>query len=162
MEAMTWGNSTDQKQASLHSQYTPFQPGNLANRVQADRCAHQLCTMAESQGHLLIPGQGSSLSVALGEHKDGTWEGSGEEGGCHTFLGFLHDLLYSFPPNELPLEADLAFLILQQPPMGCESWTIKKVEHRRIHAFELWCWRKLKSPLESKEIKPVNPKGNQP
>ena len=26
---------------------------------------------------------------------------------------------------------------------GCESWTIKKVKHRRIDAFELWCWRKL-------------------
>ena len=26
---------------------------------------------------------------------------------------------------------------------GCESWTIKKTEHRRIEAFELWCWRKL-------------------
>src|SRR5574337_232703 len=26
---------------------------------------------------------------------------------------------------------------------GCESWTVKKVEHRRIDAFELWCWRKL-------------------
>ena len=25
----------------------------------------------------------------------------------------------------------------------CESWTIKKAEHRRIHAFELWCWRNL-------------------
>ena len=25
---------------------------------------------------------------------------------------------------------------------GCESWTIKKVEHRRIDAFELWCWRR--------------------
>ena len=28
---------------------------------------------------------------------------------------------------------------------GCESWTIKKAEHRRIDAFELWCWRKLLS-----------------
>ena len=27
--------------------------------------------------------------------------------------------------------------------MDCESWTIKKVEHRRIDAFELWCWRRL-------------------
>ena len=27
--------------------------------------------------------------------------------------------------------------------MGCESWTIKKAEHGRIDAFELWCWRKL-------------------
>ena len=26
---------------------------------------------------------------------------------------------------------------------GCESWTIKKVEHGRIDAFELWCWRRL-------------------
>ena len=26
---------------------------------------------------------------------------------------------------------------------GCESWTVKKVEHRRIDAFELWCWRRL-------------------
>ena len=45
---------------------------------------------------------------------------------------------------------------------GCESWTIKKTEHQRTDAFELWCWRKtLESPLEHKEIKPVNPKGNQ-
>ena len=45
---------------------------------------------------------------------------------------------------------------------GCESWTIKKAEHQRIDAFELWCWRRLfESPLDCKEIKPVNPKGNQ-
>ena len=43
-----------------------------------------------------------------------------------------------------------------------ESWTIKKAEHLRIDAFELWCWRRLfESPLDSKEIQPVNPKGNQ-
>ena len=41
---------------------------------------------------------------------------------------------------------------------GCESWTIKKDEHQRIDAFELWCWRTLESPLDYK-IKPVNPKG---
>ena len=45
---------------------------------------------------------------------------------------------------------------------GCESWTIKKAEQSRIDAFELWCWRRLLSPLDSKETKPVNPKGNQP
>ena len=44
---------------------------------------------------------------------------------------------------------------------GCESWTIKKAEHRRIDAFELWCWRWLLSPLDCKEIKLVNPKGYQ-
>ena len=45
---------------------------------------------------------------------------------------------------------------------GCESWTIQKAEHWRIDAFELWCWRRLDSPLDFKEIKSVNPKGNQP
>ena len=44
---------------------------------------------------------------------------------------------------------------------GCESWTVKKAEHRRIDAFELWCWRRLLSPLDGKEIQPDNPKGNQ-
>ena len=45
----------------------------------------------------------------------------------------------------------------------CESRTIKKVERLRTDAFELWCWRRLlRSPLDCKEIKPVNPKGNQP
>ena len=44
---------------------------------------------------------------------------------------------------------------------GCESWTIKKAEYQRIDAFEPWCWRRLLSPLDCKEIQPVNPKGNQ-
>ena len=44
---------------------------------------------------------------------------------------------------------------------GCESWTVKKAECRRIDAFELWCWRKLETPLDCKEIQPVHPKGNQ-
>ena len=44
---------------------------------------------------------------------------------------------------------------------GCKIWTIKKAECRRIDAFELWCWRRLLSPLDFKEIQPVHPKGNQ-
>ena len=43
-----------------------------------------------------------------------------------------------------------------------ECWTIKKAKHLRIDAFELLCWRKLLSPLDSKETKVVNSKGNQP
>ena len=43
---------------------------------------------------------------------------------------------------------------------GCESWTIKEAERQRIDAFELWCWRRLESPLDNKNIKPVNPKEN--
>ena len=45
---------------------------------------------------------------------------------------------------------------------GCEKWTIKKAECWRIDAFELWCWEQtLESPLDFKEIKSVNHKGNQ-
>ena len=43
---------------------------------------------------------------------------------------------------------------------GCESLTLKRAEHRRIDAFELWCWRTLESPLDCKEIQPGHPKGN--
>ena len=43
---------------------------------------------------------------------------------------------------------------------GCESWTIKKAEHQRIDAFELWRWRILLSPLDCKEIQQVHPKGD--
>ena len=44
----------------------------------------------------------------------------------------------------------------------CESWTTKKTELQRTDAFKLWCWRKRESPLDSKEIKLVICKGNQP
>ena len=46
---------------------------------------------------------------------------------------------------------------------GCESWTIKKTEHRRIDAFELWCWRRLlRVPWTARRsnqsvIKEINP-----
>ena len=40
---------------------------------------------------------------------------------------------------------------------GCENWTVKRAEHQRIDASELWCWRRLESPLDCKEIRPVNP-----
>ena len=44
---------------------------------------------------------------------------------------------------------------------GCESWTVKKAERRKIDAFELWCWRRLESSLDCKEIQPVHPEGDQ-
>ena len=44
----------------------------------------------------------------------------------------------------------------------CECWTINKTEHWRIDAFEPWCWRRLLRVLWHKEIKLVNPQGNQP
>ena len=45
---------------------------------------------------------------------------------------------------------------------GCASWTVKKAEHWKIDAFELWYWRRLlRSPLDCKEIQPVHPEGDQ-
>ena len=44
---------------------------------------------------------------------------------------------------------------------GCESWTVKKAECRRIDAFELWCWRRLLRVPRTARRSPVNPKGNQ-
>ena len=41
---------------------------------------------------------------------------------------------------------------------GCESWTVKKAECRRVDAFELWCWRRLESSLDCKEVQPAHPK----
>ena len=53
----------------------------------------------------------------------------------------------------------MVFLVVM---CGCESWTIKKAECRRIDAFELWCWRRLlRVPWTAKEIQPVHPKGDQ-
>ena len=46
---------------------------------------------------------------------------------------------------------------------GYEFWTIKKAEHRRTDAFELWLLEKtLESPLDCKEIQPVHSEGDQP
>ena len=43
-------------------------------------------------------------------------------------------------PKKVQLVKALVFPVVMY---GCESWTIKKAEHRRIDAFELWCWRRL-------------------
>ena len=43
-------------------------------------------------------------------------------------------------PTKLHLVKAMVFSVVIY---GCESWTTKKVEHRRIDAFELWCWRRL-------------------
>ena len=53
-------------------------------------------------------------------------------------------------------------MVLPVVMYGCESWTIKKAEHQRIDAFELWCWRRLlRVPWTAKRsIQAVNPKEN--
>ena len=61
----------------------------------------------------------------------------------------------------LPTKVCLVKAMYPVVMFGCESWTIKKTEWRRIDAFELWCWRRLKSPLDCKGIQSVHPKGDQ-
>ena len=43
-------------------------------------------------------------------------------------------------PTKVHLVKPMVFPVVKY---GCESWTVKKAEHRRIDAFELWCWRRL-------------------
>ena len=61
-------------------------------------------------------------------------------------------------PTKVHLVKAMVFPVVMY---GCESWTIKKAEHRRIDVFELWYWRTLESPLDCKEIQPIHVKGDQ-
>ena len=60
-------------------------------------------------------------------------------------------------PTKVRLVKAMVFPVVMY---GCESWTVKKAECRRIDAFELWCWRRLLR-LDCKEIQPVHSKGDQ-
>ena len=60
--------------------------------------------------------------------------------------------------TKLHLVTAMVFLVVVY---GCESWTIKKAEHRRIDAFELVLEKTFESLLDYKEIQPVHPKGDQ-
>ena len=65
---------------------------------------------------------------------------------------------------KVPLVKAVVFPVVMY---GCESWTIKRAEHRRTDAFELWCWRRfLRAPWTARrssqstleEIQPVHPR----
>ena len=78
----------------------------------------------------------------------------------HLLLGrkVMSNLDSIFQSRDLTLQTKVRLVKAVVFPVvmyGCESWTVKKAEHRRIDAFE------LESPLDCKEIKPINPKGNQ-
>ena len=60
-------------------------------------------------------------------------------------------------PTKVRLVKAMVFPVVMY---GCESWTVKAVRWR-IDAFELWCWRRLLSPLDCKEIQRVHSEGNQ-
>ena len=61
-------------------------------------------------------------------------------------------------PKKVHLDKAMVFPVVMYRG---ESWTIKKDECHRIDAFEVWCWRRLESPLDCKKIQPVPSKGDQ-
>ena len=61
-------------------------------------------------------------------------------------------------PTKVRLVKPMVFPVIMY---GCESWTLKKAEHRRNDAFEVW-EKTLESPLDCKEIQPVHSEGDQP
>ena len=65
-------------------------------------------------------------------------------------------------PRKVHLVKAMVFPVVMY---GCENWTVKKAEHGRIDAFELWCWRRLlrvlRVSLDCKEIQPVHSEGDQ-
>ena len=66
----------------------------------------------------------------------------------HLFLGrkLMTNLDSILKSRDIILPTKVLLVKVMVFPMGmygCESWIIKKAEHRRIHAFELWCWRRL-------------------
>ena len=75
------------------------------------------------------------------------------------------DMLFKSRDTTLPTKVHLVRAMVFPVVMyGCESWTAKKAERRRIDAFELWCWRRLLriSPLDCKEFQPVRSEGDKP
>ena len=61
-------------------------------------------------------------------------------------------------PTKVRLVKAMVFPVVMY---GCESWAVKKAEHRRMDAFELWCWRRLLRVPWRKEIQPVHSEGDQ-
>ena len=59
-----------------------------------------------------------------------------------TTLGRIFESRDITLPTKVGLVKAMGFPVIMY---GCESWTVKKAEHRRIGAFELWCWRRLLS-----------------
>ena len=62
-------------------------------------------------------------------------------------------------PTKVHLVKTMVFPVVMY---GCESWTVKKAEHQRIDAFELWCWKRLlRIPWTARRSNQSIPKGNQ-
>ena len=62
-------------------------------------------------------------------------------------------------PTKVCLVKAMVFTVVMY---GCESWTVKNAEHRRIDAFELWCWRRLLRVPWTARRSPVHSEGDEP
>ena len=69
--------------------------------------------------------------------------------------------ILAMPLSQFSVSASFKAMFFPVVMYECERWTVKKAERRKIDAFELWCWRRLESPLDCKEIQPVHAKGDQ-
>ena len=94
-----------------------------------------------------IDGETVSDFIFLGSKITADGDCSHEIKGClllgRKVLTNLHCILKSRDitlPTKVHLVKAMVFTVVMY---GCESWTVKKAEHRRIDAFELWCWRRL-------------------
>ena len=73
------------------------------------------------------------------------------------------DIIFKSRDIALPTNVHLVkAMVFPLVMYGCESWTVKKAERRRIDAFELWCWRRLLESLGLQGIQPVHSEGDQP
>ena len=71
------------------------------------------------------------------------------------------DSIFKSGDITLPTKVHLVKAVFSSGHVWCESWTVKKAEHRRMDAFELWCWRRLLRVPWRKEIQPVHSEGDQ-
>ena len=78
------------------------------------------------------------------------------EGKCHNYLDGIFKSRDITLPTKVRLVEVMVFPVVMY---GCERWTVKKAECRRIDAFELWCWRRLwRAPLTSRRSNQSIPK----
>ena len=90
-----------------------------------------------------------------------SWQIEGDKSGSSDNLDSIFKSRDITLPTKVCLVKAMVFPVVIY---GCESWTVKKAECRRIDAFELWCWRRLlRVPWTAcKEIQPVHSEGDQP
>ena len=86
----------------------------------------------------------SHMQVPAGQGKqDAFIQGKRKWGGCSDQRVRGFSLAESSPVLSIWAPLVSKAMVFPVVMYGCESWTVKKAEHRRIDAFELWCWRRL-------------------